>query len=95
MPLYDFQCLDCKMEFEGITRIDDRKEVRCPKCSGKCKTLITSLRSRHWFREHINYEFTGEPIHVRSLQHYKDLCVKHGVTSRAIGDCRDYTHRGG
>lgn len=93
MPLYDFQCESCGKEFEQFATIPKRKEVRCPDCNGATKVLITSTKSKHWFQPHWNPEFTGEPVWVRSLNHYKDLCLRHNVTSRAIGDFRDYTHR--
>jgi putative FmdB family regulatory protein len=89
MPLYDVQCLECKKEFEAFSLIEERTRIKC-KCGGSCKILITNFKSEHWFKPHWNPNFRSDkPVYVRSLNHYKQLCKKHGVTSRAIGDVRN------
>lgn len=93
MPLYDMQCEQCGQEREVACRLDDMHSQTC-QCGGKLKVLITNHKSEHWFKPHMNDGFTGTPIEVRSLKHYKELCIKHGVVSRATGDCRNYTHQG-
>ncbi|MGE5602351.1 MAG: FmdB family zinc ribbon protein [Nitrososphaerales archaeon] len=36
MPLYEFQCTDCKDEFEELVRSSAAvAEVKCPKCGGQ------------------------------------------------------------
>lgn len=94
MPRYDVGCEVCGHEFEAISRMAENHLIKCEKCGGSTKVFITNSRTQHWFKPHINYEFTGEPIEVKSLNHYKQLCIRHGVTSRATGDVRNYTHKG-
>ena len=88
MPLYDFECLDCGNVFERTATINQREEVKCV-CGGNTGILITNSKSRHWFREHVTEHFTGDPLHVKSLGHMKQLCKDNNVTSRAIGDVRN------
>jgi len=92
MPLYDFKCLNCNEEFEQFARIKDRNKVKCW-CDGETEILITNSKNDDWFKPHFNEHFTGEPVFVKSRRHMKELCLKHDVTSRALGDFRDYTHR--
>lgn len=34
MPIYEYECLDCKKRFEKIQSIKDRLEANCPFCGG-------------------------------------------------------------
>lgn len=38
MPLYEFECEECRENFETLRRFADRSEVECPRCGSK-KTL--------------------------------------------------------
>jgi len=91
MPLYDFQCLCCLDIFEGYSTIKDRKEVVCKHCGCDTEILITNSHNQHWFKPHWNEHFTGDPVYVKSLGHYKQLCKDNNVTSRATGDVRNIT----
>lgn len=88
MPLYEFECLKCHLEFEEFSKIADRESVRCKGCGGKTKILLSPPK-RDWFRPWISEDFTGSPIEVRSKNHLKELCEKHGVYSRALGHGRN------
>jgi putative FmdB family regulatory protein len=37
MPVYEFQCIKCKNEFEEMCSYKDIENIRCPKCKGKSK----------------------------------------------------------
>ncbi len=41
MPNYDFRCLKCEHAFTKLVRIDDRINVKCPKCNGDVKQIFT------------------------------------------------------
>ncbi len=89
MPLYDFQCKNpkCKKTFEILCCINDLKDVKikqkCPHCLSSSKILVNGT-GRDWFKPHINEDFDGTPILVESKRHYKELCKKHGVISKAL-----------
>ncbi len=42
MPLYEYECTNCKERVEVIQRISDPPYTHCPKCSGEMKKLISS-----------------------------------------------------
>lgn len=42
MPRYDFECRDCGHTFEGVSRMDDRHSVVCPKCGGATDILMST-----------------------------------------------------
>lgn len=88
MPLYDVRCSDCQEEFETVCRIAELKDLRCHKCKGKVEVLITSHKSRDWFREGYYEDLDIHPVYVKSQKHLKELCLKYDVTSRALGDVR-------
>ena len=42
MPLYEYQCQQCKERVEIIQRMSDPPSSHCPKCGGEMKKLISS-----------------------------------------------------
>lgn len=41
MPVYDYECGDCKKTFEYVCRVADRPEVLpCPKCGARARQVI-------------------------------------------------------
>ena len=87
MPLYDFQCPDCKEVYEKFCCINDLEgftiKQRCPTCDTQLIRQIGGIK-KDWFRPHINEDFNGKPIEVKSKQHLKELCKQYGVQSRAL-----------
>ena len=90
MPLYDFQCIGCLHEFEELCKLDKRTKMKCPHCGNKTKILLGNCSKKDWFKPHTTDHFTDTPIFVKSKRHFKELCLKHDVTSRALGDVRNY-----
>lgn len=90
MPLYDVKCQACQKEFEHFCKIADLPSIRCD-CGGQCQTLITNSRTQDWFKPFWHPNLSHEPIFVESRNHFKQLCKKYGMTSHALGDCRNIT----
>src|ERR1043166_8370675 len=42
MPLYEYECINCKERVEIIQRISDPPYTHCPKCGSEMKKLISS-----------------------------------------------------
>ena len=42
MPVYEFQCTDCKEIFEEFVPVG-QKTHKCPHCGGKAKKIISSV----------------------------------------------------
>ena len=40
MPLYDYFCKACEMQFEHQCKIDERKNTKCPRCKSKAVEQI-------------------------------------------------------
>ena len=35
MPIYEFQCRNCKKDFEKLVFAGEEKDITCPECLGK------------------------------------------------------------
>lgn len=42
MPLYEYQCLQCKERSEVLQNISDPPHSHCPKCGGEMKKLLSA-----------------------------------------------------
>lgn len=45
MPLYEFECLNCKLQYDEIAPYDETgmyAQIHCPKCQSKEKTKLMS-----------------------------------------------------
>ena len=42
MPLYEYECRDCKERSEILQKISDPPYTHCPKCGGEMRKLISS-----------------------------------------------------
>lgn len=54
MPIYEYQCRDCKKEFEVMQRITDDPLTKCEACSGTLDKLISQsafvLKGSGWYK---------------------------------------------
>lgn len=84
MPLYDYSCRACGLQFEAQRHIDERLDVDCPACGGETSLLIT-CNKRDWFRPHWNEHINPDrEIYVESKEHYRQLCKQNGVQARCL-----------
>lgn len=42
MPLYEYQCRDCKAHYEKIRKFSDPPLTKCEKCGGRLEQLLSS-----------------------------------------------------
>jgi putative FmdB family regulatory protein len=42
MPLYEYQCTNCRERVEIIQRVSDPPYSHCPKCGGEMKKLLSA-----------------------------------------------------
>lgn len=42
MPLYEYECINCKERTEILQRVSDSPSAQCPKCGAEMKKLISS-----------------------------------------------------
>ncbi len=54
MPIYEYECLNCKIQFEKLQKMSDLPITNCPECSnGKVKKLISAtsfrLKGQGWY----------------------------------------------
>lgn len=70
MPLYDFKCLRCKLEFEEFVHLVNKDTHVCI-CGGKAKTLI-SVRAKpiyhSYYCKYSRCYFTGPKDREKKLR---------------------------
>jgi putative FmdB family regulatory protein len=42
VPLYEYQCKNCKHRFEKIQKFSDRAVKKCPECDGPVEKLLSA-----------------------------------------------------
>ncbi len=78
MPSYDFECLNCKLNFEDFATVSNKDNIICPNCKGKTKTLIT----QHGFQYYEGWDDTLQtyltgPAQRRKFMKEKDIDEVH------------------
>ncbi|MCX5841615.1 MAG: hypothetical protein NTY16_09235 [Deltaproteobacteria bacterium] len=50
MPLYDFECCQCRHVYESFLKVDEPyNQLECPECGAKNpKKLATAFRTNSW-----------------------------------------------
>jgi putative FmdB family regulatory protein len=43
VPIYEYECSDCRHQFERKQRFDEEPIAICPQCQGKCRRVINSV----------------------------------------------------
>ena len=79
MPLYDFKCKSCMIEWEEFSKMSEKDNVRCERCNGEGVSLITIRTKPNVFMEEYVEGFdavvTG-PAHRRQImkeRHYEEV----------------------
>ena len=75
MPLYEYECGDCKEEWETVNTIDTRKEEYCVFCGEKATLLISKTGKpviHEYYSESLDARVTG-PKHRKELMRRKGM----------------------
>jgi len=78
MILFDYTCLNCLHTFEKLVTQETKDSVSCERCGHTATRQLCRTRD-DWFRPFTTDDFNGEPIEVRTKEHYKSLCKEHNV----------------
>ena len=77
MPLYSYKCEACGNEFEGVRKIDERYNIKCPQCrSGEIDIILTNSRPPIQFPEG-EWDIGKKTIHISSRRQLKEEMQKH------------------
>ena len=65
MPIYEFECSECKHRLEVMQKVSDKDPGKCPKCTkGTLKKLISStsfaLKGSGWYTTDYKKKPSGE-----------------------------------
>lgn len=70
MPLYEYECSECKNEFEEICKVRDRrKDPPCPICGGPGRRVLSTSNIQTdtpaWIDDQVR-TCLGEPVRTRT-----------------------------
>ena len=86
MPLYDYECPECKSAEEGFEKIKDRHNHNCS-CGVKMLLITKPANLRPDFPAGMWESFSEDgPIYIGSKQQLKEECKRYGVSSRYLWD---------
>lgn len=81
MPLYDYHCSRCGHDFEGVSRIEERYFMSCPKCKKEDVSIqIRTFRQPIKFPEGFWHGLAGSP-YITSMGQLREE-VKKASTDR-------------
>ena len=65
MPIYEYNCQDCKQIFEDWQKDYEERDIPCPVCNGKASRLISStsfvLKGGGWYASGYNSDRPAPP----------------------------------
>jgi putative FmdB family regulatory protein len=86
MPLYDYECKPCKLEFEAQQKMADRKTCSCPNCGRRAKLFIKpgkapgfAIFQPGWWRD-----ISFEPLYINNPQELRDACDRNNSYSECL-----------
>jgi putative FmdB family regulatory protein len=67
MPIYEYRCNACNIQFDLRQKFSDPPADRCPKCGGTVRKLVSavsfSLKGAGWFGDcAIHFIWTANPV---------------------------------
>ena len=80
MPVYSYECKDCKRKWDSINKVADRKRERCPSCRFVAILVISKPGQHISFRSGFFEHIAPDPIYINSKQTLKDECNKRNQT---------------
>lgn len=88
MPLYNYRCSDCGLEWENLHKVARRRREFCKTCGKKAEIMPGNVQKYVPFHEGTYEHIAPDPIHVTSKRQLKELEKIHRVEV-------PYAHDGG
>jgi putative FmdB family regulatory protein len=72
MPIYIYECLTCKKEFETVSSVADRNKTKC-ECGGETKILIKNTNLYDPLTPYWSENIDKNPVYIESRSHRQKL----------------------
>lgn len=86
MILSDFECFDCRYIFEELLEDSDTDTMRCPKCHGEAKRIITSNTGHRadpiWLESACEVLQADDERPIESRSEFDKYLKKHDIVQR-------------
>ena len=80
MPLYEYQCEDCKEITEEFKKVAECLVCPTCKCGGNTAKIISKANVHPDFEPYLDENIGDEPTWIKSKQHRKQVMKENGVT---------------
>jgi putative FmdB family regulatory protein len=81
MPVYEYRCNDCNIQFELRQKFSDPPAERCPECGGNVRKMVSavsfSLKGAGWFGD-------GYGTKVESTNSESEAAKETGAASEVV-----------
>jgi putative FmdB family regulatory protein len=84
MPIYLLRCKTCGKEFEELSKVQDRGDVRCPECGSQTEVRMAPANSGWKLKPYWNTNLDTKPIFIESKEQLRRECRKRGFDSPCL-----------
>lgn len=86
MPLYEVECGKCGNKFEELSNIENRNDIKCPKCSGETSIVMSRHNSGFVWRDSMKWQphLDANPVYCETKEDFKRELDKRGCDSPCL-----------
>lgn len=87
MPLYEYECQTCRLEFEETRSIEARHGATCSRCGSPATLMVPSRPPGVTsFRPGVWRDLGFDPVRIETPQQLRDYCDKHNKRAPYLED---------
>lgn len=92
MPLYNFKCTKCKLSYDELFRMNEKKNSVCPQCESKAERIFSVGMPNYGFKPYRSYNLSPNPngwVDIESRDQKLRLMREHGLEESGKTDRKE------